>query len=174
MNIRQLTPTPEDIKLWKDIRLFMLQDHPEAYGSSHEEESSWRDEIFKRRLENNAIFGAFEEDELVATCCFHQQTSLKTQHRGFLWGIYTKEEHRGKGIGGEIMDHVINYAGQHVIQVHLTCVTENERAAAFYQKHGFEVYGTKPRSLYVNGEYYDEHLMVIDLADYTRHDTTIH
>lgn len=152
----------------------MLQDHPEAYGSSYEEESSWGDDIFERRLNNNAIFGTFENEKLIATCCFHQQTSLKTQHRGFLWGIYTIEEERGKGIGSDIMDHVIEHARDHVIQLHLTCITENERAAMFYQKHGFEIYGTKPRSLYVNGDYYDEYLMVIDLTEEFASETTLH
>ena len=36
----------------------------------------------------------------------------------------------------------------------------NTPAIRLYQKAGFEIYGTEPRALFVNGRYIDEHMMV--------------
>lgn len=174
MDIRQLKATPKDIKLWKDLRLQALKEYPIAFNSSYEEESSWGDKIFKRLLENNTMFGGFHKNELVATCCFHQHTSLHKQHRGFLWGMYTAEPHRQKGFATQLLEHTIDHARQHVIQLHLTCVTLYEDIAKFYEKAGFDVYGTEPRSILIDGDYFDVYLMVMDLTDYTAHDTTFH
>ena len=57
---------------------------------------------------------------------------------------------------------VIAYAKKRVRQLHLTVVTTNEGALKLYEKNGFRVYGTEPRSLKVNEHYYDEHLMVLE------------
>ena len=46
-------------------------------------------------------------------------------------------------------------------QVHLSVVTENESARRLYEALGFTIYGTEPRSLFVDGRYLDEHMMVL-------------
>jgi ribosomal protein S18 acetylase RimI-like enzyme len=81
-------------------------------------------------------------------------------HRANLWGVYVRPEARGVGVARQLIEALLTSASGKVVQVHLSVVTGNEAALRLYRNAGFEVYGTEPRSLYVNGRYFDEHLMV--------------
>ena len=86
--IRQLQE--QDWEIWKGIRLEAVQLHPEAFGSSYEEESLWKDEDFKNSLIKSDIFGAFEEKKLIGIAGFFQFKLLKLKHRGNLFSMYVK------------------------------------------------------------------------------------
>ncbi len=158
MKIRLLTA--EDWQIWKEIRLEALQNSPENFGSSYEEECDWPDLEFQNGLNRSHIFGAFIENYLVACAGFYTLNFIKTQHRGVIWGMYTRPEYRKQGIASALMQHVIADARSKVSQLHLTCVTSNHGAIQFYQKQGFKIYGTEPRALKVGDKFLDEHLMV--------------
>ena len=49
---------------------------------------------------------------------------------------------------------------QSVEQLHLDVGTYNTPAIKCYERYGFAIYGTEPRTLKVDGEYIDEYLMV--------------
>ncbi len=66
-------------------------------------------------------------------------------------------------IGDALLKEVIAHAKNHVKQLHLTVVTTNQVALKLYQKNGFKIYGTEPRSLKIADQYYDEYLMVLEL-----------
>ncbi|MBP6951184.1 MAG: GNAT family N-acetyltransferase [Alphaproteobacteria bacterium] len=61
----------------------------------------------------------------------------------------------------QLVKAVIKHACQSVLQLHCTVITHNISALKLYQRHGFQVYGTEPRSLKVDEKFYDEHLMVL-------------
>ena len=161
MNIKLLTQ--EDWKSWKKIRLEALKNVPEAFDSSFEEESLLSDENFIENLKRSNIFGAFNDSDIIGCVGFYVLPSNKIKHRGMLWGMYVKSEYRGKMAADSLLNAAIQHAKGSVIQLHLTCVTTNISAVKFYQKHGFKVYGTEPRSLKVNSQFSDEFLMVLDL-----------
>lgn len=164
MKIRLLTT--DDWQNWKKIRLEALQNSPESFASSLEEERNWPDLEFQNGLNKNYIFGAFIEDELAACAGFFALNFIKTQHRGVVWGMYTCPEYRKQGIGSTLIQTVIADAKSKVLQLHLTCVTSNLSAIKFYQKQGFKIYGTEPRALKVGDNFFDEHLMVLDLTEF--------
>src|SRR5689334_2850210 len=159
MNIRLLNQ--EDWHSWKNLRLEALQKAPEAFGSSFEEESDWPDEKFKLSLKNSHIFGAFIDDQLIGCAGFYILDSLKGRHKGIFWGMYVKPKQRGSGVADSLVKTIITYAKPHIIQLHLTVVTTNQSAIKLYQKNGFRIYGTEPRSLKIGDQFYDEHLMVL-------------
>jgi ribosomal protein S18 acetylase RimI-like enzyme len=159
--IRQLQE--QDWILLKEIRLEALKLHPEFFGGYYEDESSWSDEDFKNDLTRNDIFGAFIEKKLIGVAGYFQFTLQKLKHRGTLYGLYVKEENRGQGIADQLIDVIIVHARQRVLQLHCTVTTDNKPALNLYQKHGFQIYGTEPRSLKVDENFYDEHLMVLKL-----------
>jgi ribosomal protein S18 acetylase RimI-like enzyme len=78
-----------------------------------------------------------------------------------LWGMYIKPEYRGKNVADNLLKFVILFAKTKVMQLHLTCVASNDRAVKFYQRNGFEIYGTEPRALKIDKQYYDELLMIL-------------
>ena len=163
MKIRLLTQ--DDWKIWRQFRLEALQNSPENFGSSYEEELNWSNTDFQEALNKNTIFGAFDNHAIIACAGFYSLIHLKTKHRGVIWGMYTRPEYRGRGIASALIQAVITYASSRVAQLHLSCVTNNFNAIAFYQKHGFKVYGTEPRALKIDDVFFDEHLMILDLTN---------
>ena len=121
----------------------------------------YTDEDFQKGLIESNIFGAFTENNLIGTAGFFKLKPFKMQHRGTMFGMYVKPEHRGLGAASQLIQAVINHARQNILQLHCTVVTENETAIQFYKKYGFQIYGTEPRSLQVGNKFYDEHLMVL-------------
>lgn len=135
MKIRSLTQ--EDWKIWKSFRLEALKNSPENFESSYEEELNWSDLDFQKALTDSDIFGMFVDNSLVSCAGFYSLNSVKTKHRGVIWGMYTRPEYRGQGIATALIQAIINYANSRVSQLHLTCVTSNLEAVTFYQKQGF-------------------------------------
>lgn len=77
--------------------------------------------------------------------------------------MYIRPEHRGQGIVSALSQTIISHAKSHVAQLHLTCVTTNLGAVAFYQKHGFKIYGEEPNFLKMNTQYFHEYMMLLEL-----------
>lgn len=152
--------TQDDWSYWREIRLEAVKFHPEAFSASYEDESQYADDMFKQGLAKNTIFGAYSNDTLVGVAGFLVLPSRKMKHRGNLFSMYVKKEYRGYGIADQLVGAVIAHARTRVLQLHCTVVTGNNSAIKLYQKFGFKIYGTEPRSLSVNSQYYDEYLMV--------------
>jgi ribosomal protein S18 acetylase RimI-like enzyme len=161
VEIKQLTPN--DFKKWRDLRLESLQNHPENYLSSFEEESKRTDEEWQNVLANNFIVGMFFNSELISIVSLTISPRFKSQHKGEIWGVYTHPNHRGKGCAAKLIRHVINETKNKLHQYILTCTTTNTGAFKIYQQLGFVVYGTESKSIKVKNKYYDEYLMVLDL-----------
>jgi ribosomal protein S18 acetylase RimI-like enzyme len=162
ISIRQFTQ--DEWQLWKTIRLEMLKNSPEAFGSSYDVEAGKPDEDFKSSLSKGTIFGAFINSELVGCAGFFILEQIKMRHRGVLFSMYVRPENRGLGIANRLVETVIDHAKPRVMQLHITCVTTNSTALQLYEKYGFRIYGTEPRSLKIGYEYYDEHMMVLRFA----------
>lgn len=162
MEIRRLNG--EDAAIYRDIRLDGLQNYPEAFGSSYEEEITFSLEFFANRLMNkgNFTFGAFEKKQLVGVVTLILEQKKKLKHRGNIVAVYVKTENRGMGLAKKLMQEAIKQANElkEVEQLYLAVVSDNERAKKLYQSLGFKTYGVDKKALKVNGVYYDEELMI--------------
>ncbi|MHA6299520.1 GNAT family N-acetyltransferase [Devosia sp. CAU 1758] len=157
--IRRLTP--DDAAAYRAIRHEALANHPEAFVSTAESFAQKSDADIVRTLEVLSIFGAVLPDgSLGGINAFLRNDGAKERHRGWMIQVYVRHEHRGTGMGAALVEHLLDHARHHVVQVHLGVWTENLPAIRLYQRLGFETYGTEPRYLFVNGRYIDEHLMV--------------
>jgi ribosomal protein S18 acetylase RimI-like enzyme len=151
----------KDFDAYLAIRLEALRDHPEAYATSPEAFLSLsRDEI-EAFLSRQALFGIeTEAGALAGIVVYQRETNEREAHRGWLLQVYVKSELRGTGAALAMMETAIEHARGEVLQLHLAVGVHNDPAIRLYQKAGFEIYGTDPRCLLVNGRYIDEHLMV--------------
>jgi formyltetrahydrofolate-dependent phosphoribosylglycinamide formyltransferase len=147
--------------IYRDIRLEALQNAPTAFGSSYEAESQNSLVDFGGYLTNSYIAGAWLNGALVGTAGFRREKHTKVAHRGDIWGVYVRPAARGRGIARALITELLAVARSEVKQVHLSVVTENENAVRLYRDLGFTIYGTEPRSLFVDGRYLDEHMMVL-------------
>jgi len=157
----RLIKNEEDWLAFQNLRLGALQEHPEAFGSSYEEESIMSAESFKEGYKKCDIFGVFIEHALVGCAGFFVQSPLKMRHRGVLFSMYVAPIHRNKGIGNLLVKTVIDHSKNYVLQLHATVVTSNQLALNLYERNGFIIYGTEPRSLKIDNYFYDEHMMVL-------------
>ncbi|WP_377806575.1 GNAT family N-acetyltransferase [Azospirillum sp. A29] len=156
--VRQLVP--EDAEALRILRLEALELHPEAFGSSHAEESARPVDAFAAWTTGGYIAGGFVDDQLDAMAGLSVPKTAKQMHKGILWGVYVRECRRGSGLAEAVIDAVLDHAGTRVEQVHLSVAVNNDHAINLYRRLGFEAYGTERRALMVNGIYIDELLMV--------------
>jgi RimJ/RimL family protein N-acetyltransferase len=166
MLVRKLTQA--DLDAFWVLRLRALTDNPEAFGSTYEETVAQGKAQMVHRLGligDSFSLGAFD-DTLIGTAGFHREAQIKERHKGFVYGVYVVPEKRGKSAGKALMRELIAIAMrlEGLEQLNLAVVTTNQAAVRLYLSLGFEIYGTAPRALKQNGQYWDEHLMVLHLA----------
>ena len=151
----------EDVAAYRTIRHEALANHPEAFVSTAEGFAGKSDAEIRQTLEALAVFGAFLPDgSLGGINAFLRNDGAKEQHRGWMIQVYVRPEQRGTGMAQALVEHLVEHARHHVLQIHLGVWSENIPANKLYQRLGFETYGTEPRYLFVNGRFIDEHLMV--------------
>ncbi len=157
--IRRLADS--DAEAFRALRLEALADSPEAFGGDWAEESQRPLETFTEQLSGSAVFGAFVDGALCGLVGLFWDAGAKRRHIGNLYTVYIAPHVRGSGCALPLIQAALDHAQTlgHV-QVHLGVGTQNTPAIRLYQKAGFEIYGTEPRALFVNGRFIDEHLMV--------------
>lgn len=166
MNVRLLAES--DAVLYRALRLEGLKGVPTAFGSSYEESERRPLATYAERLkptDHAAVFGAFDGDRLVGSVGVFRESGFKEQHKAVLWGMYVTPDARRTGVARRLVRSALDAArAMHgVLQVKLAVEGTNIAAAALYRSFGFEEYGREPRALFVDGEFYDEALLVLHL-----------
>ena len=156
--IRKLTLL--DFENWKALRIEGIKNNPESFGETYQQVLNQNISHLETSLKNGQIF-AYEEGEqmsgLIGTYTL-QPDNMK--HRINLFGLYVRPKHRRKNIGNQLVQHVINNLSLEHKQIRLSVTTNNNTAIALYKKNGFEIYGTGPKALKIDGQYFDEYLMI--------------
>lgn len=163
--IRRLVAT--DAENYHVLRLEALQNSPESFGSTYEEEKDQPVDKYRKRFESQEsfTFGAFENRKLIGIITLVKEQRVKLRHRTTIVAMYVSPRRRGLGVGMALMKEAIMRAKEleGVEQVYLTVVTTNKSAKKLYNSLGFEIFGTEKRALKLNDSYFDEDLMVLFL-----------
>ena len=168
MNIRQLAA--HDAPVYQPLRLRALREHPEAYGSSLEDERPLPLEQVARQLEdtsgNSASFGAWLDGQLVGIVSLYRSPRLKTRHKALLGGMYVVPEARGNSIGKALLKHTLSYARtmDGLEDVTLAVTVGNNAARRLYLGAGFVPYGVEPRYIKHGNRYFDIEWMILRLV----------
>jgi ribosomal protein S18 acetylase RimI-like enzyme len=146
-------------KRWKelrDLRLEALLNSPLAFGSSFDEEKLFKANEWKKRI-NSSIFATFD-DKPVGMAVFIINEKIKTKHIANIYGVFVKEEFRGKGIGKKLINSILNIINRNksVWKIKLTVNTEQNAAVDLYKQFGFNVAGRLKNELRIDGKFYDE------------------
>ncbi|MCV3239079.1 GNAT family N-acetyltransferase [Mesorhizobium sp. ZC-5] len=164
MEIRPLTEVDADA--FRALRLTALQDTPEAFGSSYQEEVDQPREFFVARAapqDPSVTFGAFAGTRLVGTAGLSVSNRLKEKHKAYMWGVFVLADFRGRGVGRELVQQIIDKAAGNVRVLQCSVVTAQEATRRMYHKMGFVPYGVERSALCIDGVFYDEELLAIDL-----------
>ena len=139
-----ITITKLDEDRWqdyRDIRLEALKNEPLAFSSSFEEEQSLPETLWQQNI-NNVLF-AISDNKPVGMIGFFCNNHLKTKHVCEIYGVYVKKEHRGQGIGKQLMEAAIaeikNLKG--ITKIRLEVNPTQKAAERLYRKLGFKEAG---------------------------------
>ena len=163
MTIRRLQRP--DAVAFRALRLEALSDSPTAFGTSHHEEAAQPLERFAAELDaetDRQLFGAFVDGQLVGMVCVVREPATKERHRAVIRSMFVSPRARGRGVATALLGRALAAvdAMPGVWQVTLTVTRGNDAAIALYRRHGFTPYGSLAASLFVDGTYYDDVLMV--------------
>lgn len=159
VNLRKLGPS--DAEAFQAVRLQALREDPIAFASSYEEERDLPLATIAERLvatDDRAIVGAFDGPLLVGLAAWHREEMRKLQHKGFVWGVFVKDSHRGQGLARRLLEAVIALArrADGILLLNLTAYADNRRAIALYESLGFVIYGREPAAICVDGLLHDD------------------
>ncbi|MBV8357623.1 MAG: GNAT family N-acetyltransferase [Deltaproteobacteria bacterium] len=154
---------PENAEALRNLRWEALTLHPTAFTADLDIESRLTLDDWREQIRKNVWFGGIVDGELVAMVALLIQASKKVKHTGYVASMYVRENERGTGLADRLMKALLAHAAECVEQVMLAVEAGNMRAIKFYQRHGFHVIGRIPRSILVDGKYFDELQMFLTI-----------
>ena len=155
-----------DAEAWFALRQEMLVDTPYSFLASPEDDSAASVEVVRERLAQgprSVIVGAFEQGALLGVVGLYQEKRLKTQHKAWIWGVYTTPRARGRGLGARMLEAAVAHGRglEGVQQLNLSVSALAPGAQRLYERAGFRVWGTEPRGMQVDGRLHDEVHMLL-------------
>jgi len=164
IHVRKLNP--QDAETYRELRRSALRDVPTLFIESLEEFDRHSIKEIRRQLADGSRFflGAFnQEQQLVGMIGFQRERSPRLDHIGFISGLYVASSARGQKLGEILVTRALEEARQMggVEQVKLQLEAGNARARELYESFGFEIWGTEPKAVRIDGGYYDDYHMIL-------------
>lgn len=167
VQIRAANPT--DATRYRELRLEALLDSPTAFSADYQINLRQPTSFWEGRLtsdEHGVMFLAEQENALIGMTGIRAGESPKTKHGAYVWGVYIRPAWRGLHIAGALIEICADWARERqLVILKLGVMANNEPAIRCYERCGFSIYGTEPRALFYEGQYYDEFLMYCSLDD---------
>jgi ribosomal protein S18 acetylase RimI-like enzyme len=158
---------PADATRYRELRLNALLDSPTAFSADYQLNLRHPMSFWESRLtfdEYGIIFLAEHENALIGMTGIRKGESPKTKHGAYVWGVYICPEWRGLHLAEALIRTCADWARERdVVILKLGVMANNESAIRCYKRYGFTVYGTEPRALFHEEQYYDELLMYCSL-----------
>jgi len=132
---------PDDWPIYRDLRLCALADAPDAFGSTHAEESQRTDDIWAARLAAPALgshlqgwpFAAEVDGTPVGLAWVRMEGAV-----AWLYQVWVAPEARGRGVGAALLDAAIGWArARKATALHLDVTAGGGAAARLYRRMGF-------------------------------------
>ena len=114
--------------------------------------------------DNQLYLLALVDGTIVSVITFSGGNRPRTRHCGE-FGLTVRRECWHLGIGALMMDAMIDWArrGGVVTKINLRVRVDNERAIRLYRRKGFVHEGTITRESRIDGRYFDDHWMGLEL-----------
>lgn len=127
----------DDWQAYRTIRLAMLQESPEAFGSTHAQAASYDEQLWMQRLTDNAVFLA-QVGQTHAGSVMYSEYGMTDPGDCALYGMWVDPGFRGTGVGRTLVDAVIAQArSADKRRMVLHVVSDNAPAAGLYERAGF-------------------------------------
>ena len=151
---------PGDLDTFRTIRLESLRAEPDSFASSAEDWESLPEDEWRRRMLDNPVFVALDDEVPVGLMGLLRQRPSKMAHRATLVMVYVRRDLRGSGLASRLLEAATDHAREiGVRQLELAASAENEAAIRFYQRMGFTEIGRIPGGCIRDGREVDDVLM---------------
>jgi ribosomal protein S18 acetylase RimI-like enzyme len=140
--VRVRRTIPAEWQRVRDLRLRSLEDAPEAFGSTLEEEQAFGQPEWVAWIQGwegatNALYVAEVEDD-GAWVGMAVGSRTGEEGRAHLYGMWVDPAWRTRGVGARLVHEVLGWAGSWGARSMVLGVTEtNDGAARFYERLGF-------------------------------------
>lgn len=98
----------DEVDIFFNLRLEALKNSPESFLFSYEEEKAsgptFYANILKQNSDDNVIFGAFVNDDLIGIVGLYRKMNSRLKHKTNLWGNYVLPEIRKLGVARKLMN----------------------------------------------------------------------
>jgi len=157
-----------DAANFRELRLGALLDSPTSFSMDYERASQQSIKYWEERLilddHESALFFAENNAHLIGMTGIVRGVSPKTRHGADIWGVYVMPQWRGLRVADEMICSCKDWAqARGIVILRLAVVATNQSAIRCYERCGFVTYGTEPRALHYEGNYYDEYLMSLSV-----------
>lgn len=157
ISIKKLTK--KDWKIYKEIRLQMLSEEPQAYSQTLEELSNRNDDDWKEKTASDtmAILSIWVDGKLAGiNGLFYEKRDTVA-----IWGMFVRKELRGMGLGKKLMQEIEKEIRKDnaVTKIQVSITISQVVAFELYKKLGFEEIKRIKNKTKFNGVAYDEILM---------------
>lgn len=150
--------SPDDWRMYRDIRLMALKDDHLAFGSSYEEEVGQTEQDWRNRI--GVMWFALANEDVVGLIGLLPNQNRASKHCGHIISLWVEPQFRGQGIAKAMIKKLQNIGP--TLGLKKLCLTVSAtQTAAFnlYQSLGFENVGLLKKNLFKDGQYIDEYLM---------------
>jgi ribosomal protein S18 acetylase RimI-like enzyme len=121
------------------------------------EEAAYFGAVQKNILQGDAIFlVAEEEGQMVGGVSVERQGRTADERHVGILGVHVAREWRGKGVGRALIAQALEECRGKFEIVHLTVMSQNERAQRLYLSLGFQETGREPRAFKRGTNYFDK------------------
>ncbi len=125
----------EDWQAYRELRLDALQEAPEAFTSTYDEELAFDEALWRLRMERSARLLATDGDVAVGVVSVgHTEDDGVAE----LFGMWVVPGSRGAGVAWKLTEAASAHAraeGRRALQAWIS--TDNGRAVAFFSSYGF-------------------------------------
>jgi ribosomal protein S18 acetylase RimI-like enzyme len=158
--------TEEEWDQYRSVRLAALQESPEAFVASYEEEAAYDEEFWRTRMRRSQRLIAEVDGEAVGTASVGEVDTDDGRHSE-LFGLWVSPALRGKGIATQLVSAgARSAAASGKSHLYYWVGTENGRAVAFASGFGFRPTDQRRPVRVESVEDGDEEIaMVLSLAD---------
>ena len=146
MDVRRLRA--DEWPRWRDLRLELLKDSPEAFGSTYDEtlvraDESWQEYVAAAATSDTSAIYVVEDGERWLACA---GTYADPDEHGDVWlfTVWTRPEARGRGLQKRLVHTLMDWAAaQGHGSMKLWVTDDNDIARSCYESLGFTSTGVQ-------------------------------
>ena len=154
-----------DAEAWQRLLREGARDFPLGFIASQDDVVPDDLERCGSILQFGGTFGVFENGLLIGVCGYQRFRLQRVGHRAEVGPFYVTAARQGSGAADCLMSGIKEIAAEAGVDLlELAVDTENHRAIAFYERHGFRRFGLHEDAVRINGECRDDYLYSLRLS----------